>query len=140
MAPTKQPRISDNGKEPRRFTCMSCNKSFKRSEHCARHELMHTQERPFPCRKCGKRDLLRRHERTIHAEQYVNNAGHDMPENSPSSNASENPDPCDPPIWRTPIAKVPHCIIYRQAYRSLWGKVPFHKRLRTTMSPLCRAR
>ncbi|KZN89771.1 Transcriptional regulator [Penicillium chrysogenum] len=101
MAPTKQPRISDNGKEPRRFTCMSCNKSFKRSEHCARHELMHTQERPFPCRKCGKRygrkDLLRRHERTIHAEQYVNNAGHDMPENSPSSNASENPDPCDPP-------------------------------------------
>ncbi|KAJ5249719.1 hypothetical protein N7489_000129 [Penicillium chrysogenum] len=97
MAPTKQPRISDNGKEPRRFTCMSCNKSFKRSEHCARHELMHTQERPFPCRKCGKRDLLRRHERTIHAEQYVNNAGHDMPENSPSSDASENPDPCDPP-------------------------------------------
>ncbi|KAJ5200020.1 hypothetical protein N7472_005224 [Penicillium cf. griseofulvum] len=101
MAPTKQLRISDNGKEPRRFTCASCNKSFKRSEHCARHELMHTQERPFPCRKCGKRygrkDLLRRHERTIHAEQYVNNAGHDMPENSPSSDVSENSDPCDPP-------------------------------------------
>ncbi|CAG8909741.1 unnamed protein product [Penicillium egyptiacum] len=100
MAHTKQPRVSDNDKDPRRFKCTSCNKSFKRSEHCARHELMHTQERPFPCRKCGKRygrkDLLRRHERTIHAEQYVNDDGHDMPENSPSSNASENSDPCDP--------------------------------------------
>ncbi|KAL2828859.1 hypothetical protein BJY01DRAFT_255206 [Aspergillus pseudoustus] len=68
------PTTSD--KERRRFKCGRCEKRFRRSEHCARHELMHTEERPFHCSYCdkryGRKDLLRRHERTIHAEEYKN--------------------------------------------------------------------
>lgn len=47
---------------------------FKRSEHCARHERVHTQERPFPCHYCDRRyarkDLVKRHERSLHPIDY----------------------------------------------------------------------
>ncbi|KAF1966781.1 hypothetical protein BU23DRAFT_311752 [Bimuria novae-zelandiae CBS 107.79] len=56
------------------YTCRHCARVFKRSEHCARHERVHTQEKPFPCaycdRKYARKDLVKRHERTLHAEQY----------------------------------------------------------------------
>lgn len=34
--------------------CRTCSKTFKRSEHCARHELAHTKQRPFSCNFCHK--------------------------------------------------------------------------------------
>ena len=34
--------------------CSVCDKVFKRSEHCARHELSHTNERPFSCQFCRR--------------------------------------------------------------------------------------
>ncbi|KAL2786638.1 hypothetical protein BJX66DRAFT_341956 [Aspergillus keveii] len=49
--------------------------TFKRSEHCARHQRGHTQEKPFPCRYCPKSytraDVVVRHEKDLHWEQYV---------------------------------------------------------------------
>ncbi|KAI0121269.1 hypothetical protein BJ170DRAFT_588186 [Xylariales sp. AK1849] len=55
--------------------CPICSKQFKRSEHCARHQFSHKKERPFPCRFCGKtyarKDLVKRHEQTIHAQEYA---------------------------------------------------------------------
>ncbi|KAK9774958.1 hypothetical protein SCAR479_08232 [Seiridium cardinale] len=55
--------------------CPICSKQFKRSEHCARHQFSHRKERPFPCRFCGKtyarKDLVKRHEQTIHAQEYA---------------------------------------------------------------------
>ncbi|KAJ6035957.1 hypothetical protein N7540_000236 [Penicillium herquei] len=79
------PRPSGSGrregidKEGRRFKCTTCNKSFKQSEHCARHELMHTQQRPFPCEQCGKR-YGRKECRAVYL-----GTGSDATENSPSN-------------------------------------------------------
>lgn len=46
--------------------------AFSRSEHRSRHERSHTKERPFKCLKCRstfvRRDLLLRHDRTVHAK------------------------------------------------------------------------
>ncbi|QKX53822.1 uncharacterized protein TRUGW13939_00902 [Talaromyces rugulosus] len=76
-------------KDRRRFKCATCDKSFKRSEHCARHELMHTQERPFTCRYCtkryGRKDLLKRHERNIHVDAYTDERVQNVPCQSPAS-------------------------------------------------------
>ncbi|KAF2800804.1 hypothetical protein K505DRAFT_355368 [Melanomma pulvis-pyrius CBS 109.77] len=62
------------GRTKRTYRCRHCNRLFKRSEHCARHERVHTQERPFPCNFCDRRyarkDLVKRHERSLHAEAY----------------------------------------------------------------------
>ncbi|KAF2707453.1 hypothetical protein K504DRAFT_383718 [Pleomassaria siparia CBS 279.74] len=58
----------------RTYQCRHCSRLFKRSEHCARHERVHTQERPFPCSFCERRyarkDLVKRHERSLHVEAY----------------------------------------------------------------------
>ncbi|PSN62537.1 hypothetical protein BS50DRAFT_501736 [Corynespora cassiicola Philippines] len=62
------------GRTKRIYRCKFCERVFKRSEHCARHERVHTQERPFPCAFCDRRyarkDLVKRHERSLHVEQY----------------------------------------------------------------------
>ncbi|KAF2850840.1 hypothetical protein T440DRAFT_86905 [Plenodomus tracheiphilus IPT5] len=54
--------------------CCICDRKFKRSEHCTRHERAHRQERPFGCRYCHKmyarKDLVKRHERTLHADEF----------------------------------------------------------------------
>ncbi|KAJ9646071.1 hypothetical protein H2204_000733 [Knufia peltigerae] len=61
----------DKSQEKRNFVCPVCKRTFKRSEHCARHQRAHTQERPFPCKFCdrryARRDLVARHERAVHA-------------------------------------------------------------------------
>ncbi|KAF2267663.1 hypothetical protein CC78DRAFT_456731 [Lojkania enalia] len=62
------------GRTKRVYRCSHCARTFKRSEHCARHELVHTQERPFPCSFCNRRyarkDLVKRHERSLHEAEY----------------------------------------------------------------------
>ncbi|KAF2871556.1 hypothetical protein BDV95DRAFT_43370 [Massariosphaeria phaeospora] len=51
--------------------CSYCGQGFKRDEHLERHILTHTNVRPFRCRDCRlafkRKDLLRRHYRSIHA-------------------------------------------------------------------------
>lgn len=39
----------------KQYTCRHCARVFKRSEHCARHERVHTQEKPFACAYCDRR-------------------------------------------------------------------------------------
>ena len=62
------------GRTKRVYRCRHCARTFKRSEHCARHERVHTQERPFACAYCDRRyarkDLVKRHERSLHADAY----------------------------------------------------------------------
>lgn len=54
----------------KKYRCTFCDRAFSRSEHRTRHERSHTQERPFQCPKCSssfvRRDLLLRHDRTVH--------------------------------------------------------------------------
>ncbi|EED13177.1 zinc finger protein, putative [Talaromyces stipitatus ATCC 10500] len=68
-----QERI-EKGKRVR--ACTICGRTFKRTEHCIRHERAHFRERPFSCRFCqksyGRKDLLVRHERTLHADEWAN--------------------------------------------------------------------
>lgn len=68
-----QERI-EKGKRVR--ACTICGRTFKRTEHCIRHERAHFRERPFSCRFCdksyGRKDLLVRHERTLHADDWAN--------------------------------------------------------------------
>ncbi|KAI1000141.1 hypothetical protein K3495_g8056 [Podosphaera aphanis] len=56
----------------KKYKCKFCNRAFSRSEHRSRHERSHTKERPFQCMKCRstfvRRDLLLRHDRTVHAK------------------------------------------------------------------------
>jgi hypothetical protein len=64
------------GKKPRRtYVCQTCQKSFKRREHCMRHERGHTKEKPYLCRYCkrsyARRDLVTRHEKSLHAGQWT---------------------------------------------------------------------
>ncbi|EEA28750.1 hypothetical protein TMatcc_002898 [Talaromyces marneffei ATCC 18224] len=78
-----QERI-EKGKRVR--ACTICGRTFKRTEHCIRHERAHFRERPFTCQFCqksyGRKDLLVRHERTLHADEWANaqlNASPDAP-------------------------------------------------------------
>ncbi|KAF2176405.1 hypothetical protein K469DRAFT_607516 [Zopfia rhizophila CBS 207.26] len=49
------PTKARSGRTKRVYQCKHCARIFKRSEHCARHERVHTHERPFSCRFCDRR-------------------------------------------------------------------------------------
>ena len=55
VAPQIPAATTKTGRVKRIYKCRDCQKVFKRSEHCARHERVHTQERPFPCHYCDRR-------------------------------------------------------------------------------------
>ncbi|KAL1620815.1 hypothetical protein SLS56_009482 [Neofusicoccum ribis] len=65
--------FTKTGRPRRVYKCRDCARVFKRSEHCARHERVHTRERPFACRFCSKKyarkDLVTRHERSLHPDE-----------------------------------------------------------------------
>lgn len=86
-------RKSSASAPEKKYKCQFCNRAFSRSEHRSRHERsrelpppyatratllmltvlrVDTKERPFKCLKCRstfvRRDLLLRHDRTVHAK------------------------------------------------------------------------
>ncbi|KAI9053707.1 hypothetical protein LZ554_002660 [Drepanopeziza brunnea f. sp. 'monogermtubi'] len=71
--------LSRAARQPRNYPCSRCPKSFKRSEHCIRHERGRKPSPPQSpppqssnalCRFCGRRyarkDLVTRHEKSFH--------------------------------------------------------------------------
>lgn len=88
---TIQPKMS--GKQRRVYKCSTCARVFKRSEHCSRHERIHTRERPFACQYCHKKyarkDLVTRHEKTLHSEKRRQSIATAVPESPGSRGSSE---------------------------------------------------
>ncbi|KAK7883531.1 hypothetical protein LTR67_011107 [Exophiala xenobiotica] len=72
-------------KARRAYECGTCQKSFKRREHCARHERGHTNDKPYGCRFCprkyARKDLMSRHEQSFHphGDVIVLDTGPDAP-------------------------------------------------------------
>lgn len=72
--PEKETATNSNETPPenqlKRFKCRHCDRRFRRGEHRTRHELSHSNERPYACIYCTarfvRRDLLLRHYRTVH--------------------------------------------------------------------------
>ncbi|KAL1619228.1 hypothetical protein SLS54_006820 [Diplodia seriata] len=83
-----------SGKQRRVYKCTTCARVFKRSEHCSRHERIHTRERPFACQYCHKKyarkDLVTRHEKTLHSEKRRQSIATAVPDSPASQRSSES--------------------------------------------------
>ncbi|KAF2459626.1 hypothetical protein BDY21DRAFT_420118 [Lineolata rhizophorae] len=100
--PPQPPLLTKTGRIKKTYTCRGCHKVFKRSEHCTRHERVHTQEKPFSCRYCDRRyarkDLVKRHERTLHAAEFNAAAAAQANEsNKPTSSNKKKDKPASSP-------------------------------------------
>ncbi|OIW35195.1 hypothetical protein CONLIGDRAFT_45806 [Coniochaeta ligniaria NRRL 30616] len=66
------PEPASTAAKPRRYHCSVCTSAFARSEHLARHERSHRNERPFACRYCHvrftRKDLIKRHVQRHHGD------------------------------------------------------------------------
>lgn len=109
VAEGEDSRAQRKGK--RNYVCKTCKKSFKRREHCARHERGHTKEKPYLCRYCrrsyARRDLATRHEKSLHADQWTAparssrttiDATHDQESNSSHGQDDASHEDEDPPV------------------------------------------
>lgn len=60
----------------RLYTCITCNASFKRSDHLKRHKLVHINAREYECRRChqrfARRDNRDDHERASCSQELIN--------------------------------------------------------------------
>lgn len=90
---------SDPGsaKKLKRYRCCYCDRAFSRSEHRSRHERSHTKERPFHCDKCPstfvRRDLLLRHDRTVHAAKTNKGSSGDVLKTTTSKTGAKSKTP-----------------------------------------------
>ncbi|RZC35637.1 uncharacterized protein BDFB_002408 [Asbolus verrucosus] len=77
------PKLSAWAKKQRKFKCVLCPSSFKRSSHLTRHQLVHTGERPYACDQCDKafsrHDKLKHHIRKTHEHDYEADYNLEMP-------------------------------------------------------------
>ena len=63
-------RAEGQARTAKALLCAHCGMGFKKAWFLTRHERVHTQERPFPCRACGRAFTTRpnrdRHEKSNH--------------------------------------------------------------------------
>lgn len=52
-------QLSHSNQRP--YTCAACPKTFKRNEHLARHYIVHSGEKAHVCVECGKAFYRRDH-------------------------------------------------------------------------------
>ncbi|KAA1100095.1 hypothetical protein PGT21_029292 [Puccinia graminis f. sp. tritici] len=95
-SPAANPPLKKNGKPLAK--CPFCGMTFKKLEHCQRHERTHTLARPYSCTVCMKtfarQDTLNRHLR-LHSrsdsKMAINKSAPAQPSQTPASPSKQPP-------------------------------------------------